>query len=930
MPETLLRTKLTIPPLRPHLVERTKLIEKLNEGLSTEDARGQTQLFNRKLTLISAPAGFGKTTLVSSWIQQLEMPVAWLSLDEGDNKLNRFVYYTLAALQQVRSKLGKPVLALLQSPQSPPVETLLTVLINDLANLTDRLILVLDDYHTITDLDIHKAITFLLDNQPPQLHLVIISRSDPAFPLHRLRGSGQMRGIYVHDLRFTNAEAASFLNKTMGLSLSPEEIVTFERRTEGWVAGLQLAALSMQDMPNPSEFLASFAGDDRYISDYLIGEVFTRQPAQVQEFLLKTAILDQFSAPLCDAMLGAEVPGLGIGDPDSVPSSRTIIEQLDQSNLFIIPLDNKREWYRYHHLFADFLLLRLRQRPAEEIATLQRRAAAWHEDNGHLAEAINLSLAAGEFLRAGRLIEQNALATIFEYAQWVTLVDWVEAMPAEVVRSRPQLSLRYAWALFTIGRWDSVDPVLNDVIETIDTAEEKAIRSLKGEVNTLRAWLAFEIDEMRLCIGLAKEALELLPEEVLMIRSMAILAQGVARFWLGQLSISGPILEDALTTSLTAGNMAVALMAMGCQVHTEVRLGRLRKASELYKKARQQGAIEDIALLSPTGYACVQMGEVLRERGHLQEAKSLLREGIQLCRQAGSPEMAIEGQMTLARVLLAAGDKSGAAKQMAQAESDLLAWLGLGSNLQYSVIAPALVHRARYWIAGGELVKAARWLDENGIQIAEDLAPGNDERYVLLARVLIAQEQADEARYLLKQLRPLFENGEELRLRIETLVLTSISSQATEEGNLAFRSLSQALVLAEPEGYQRIFLDEEKSLTGLLNEVVRSGEEAAYARSILDAIYRERQSKIEAALQGASSPAEFTREFAELGLMEPLTEREQRILQLLAAELSNREIAAELFLSINTIKTYTSRIYGKLNVHNRAEAVDRAHQLGLL
>lgn len=921
MAETLLRTKLYVPPLRPNLVPRPRLIERLNQSLQP----------GHKLTLVSAPAGSGKTTLVSNWIQQLDVPAAWLSLDEGDNEPTRFVYYLFAALQEAHFELGESVLALLHSPQPPPLETLLTLLINDLTTSANQMIVVFDDYHVIRELEIHTAMSFLLDNQPPQLHLVVISRSDPAFPLFRLRGSGEMGSIYDHDLRFTASEAASFFIKTMDLTLSPGDVSTLLRRTEGWVAGLQLAAISMQDMPDPGGYVRVFAGDDRYVSDYLIGEVFERQPAQVQNFLLKTAILDRFSAPLCDVLLNAEDLGLKVSESGQRQSSKAIIERLDQLNLFTIPLDNKREWYRYHHLFSDFLRLRLRDRPAEEIAALHRHAAAWLQGNGQFAEAIDHALAGEDFQPASRLIEQHATATLWGHTQWATLIGWIEALPAELVRSRPRLSMQYAWALFTTGQWQSVEPVLNDVEATISGTEEIHVTGLQqGEVTTLRAWLAFETDEMALCMDLASRALELLPDEALMIRSLAILARGVAQFWLGQLGESRPNLEEAVDIGLAAGNMAVALVAMGCQVQTEVRLGKLRKASELYDRARQQGTIEGIAMLSPTGYACAQMGEVLREWGRLPEAASLLKEGIRLCRQAGAPENAIEGQMILARVLLAAGDASGAAEQIAHGESDLMAWLTLGGNLQYRGIMPALIQRARYWLATREVAKAAGWLEESGIWFVEDHTPEADERFLLLARVLMAREQAGEAMRLLDRLLPVFERDEWLRATIEALVLLSIASWSRGERAQAVSTLSRALRLAEPEGYQRIFLDDGGRLLELLREVERSGESVALAREMRAAILGEQRSPVEKAIEGDSRPPSTDQKSTQPGLIEPLTEREKDILGLIAGGLTNREIAAQLFLSINTIKTYTSRIYGKLGVHNRAEAVDRAHELGFL
>jgi LuxR family maltose regulon positive regulatory protein len=920
----LLSTKLIIPPLRSSLILRQILIDKLNAGLQSDGG-----LESRSLTLVSAPAGYGKTTLISSWLYQLDQPSAWLSLDEDDNDINRFIFYVITALQKVHSELGATTLSLLQTPQPPAAQTLITLLINDLTAWQKKVVLVLDDYHVIQELAIHETIEFLLNNQPPQLHLVIISREDPALPLHRLRSNGRMTGLYAHDLRFTSNEAARFLNQTMGLSLSPDQVTTLERRTEGWVAGLQLAALSMQDLPDTRGFVTSFAGDDRYISDYLLGEIIERQPETVQDFLMRTAILDRFCAPLCEAIIRTGDQDLEIGDQDQLGSSQAIIDHLDQSNLFIVPLDNKREWYRYHHLFANFLRIQVRALSEEQISKLHWRASEWFENNGYPAKAVEHALAAKDYERAAQLIEQTAMATLWGYTQWTTLLDWIDALPTELVRSRKQLSLQYAWALFTMGRWEAVDPYLSAVeaATTFENADPNKL--LLGEVVTLRAWLAFEIDDMALCVDLAERALELLPEEALTIRSLAILAQGAAQFWLGNLQKSRQALQEAINTGLAGGNVAVALAAMGCQVQTEVMLGYLRKASEIYNKARQLGTIDGVVLLSPTGYACVQMGEVLREWNQLQEAEILLKEGIQLCRQAGIPEYVLEGQMTLSRVLLAAGDESSAAEIMTQAERDLREWLNLGGNIQF-VITPALTHRAHYWLATGDIIKASHWLEENGIQINGDIDPGTEIKYLLLTRTLIAEERFSEAVLLLKRLLTQIDSGERLRSIVEALVLMSIAARANGERDLEYQSLKRALQLAEPEGYRRIFIDEGRRLTDILEEAQDSSEVADYAKVLQNAIQEESRRSIEMKLgeldkKTKAAPTRTTHE-----LMETLSEREITILRLMAANLSHREIAEELYLSVNTIKWHSTNIYGKLGVNKRANAIACAQEMGII
>lgn len=919
--ETLLQTKLYIPSPRPSLVPRPRLIDRLNSGLQADGNTLPDHFFSRKLTLVSAPAGFGKTTLISGWIHQLDRPAAWLSLDDSDNEPNRFIHYVIAALQEVHGGAGATAVSLLQSPQPPPPDTLLTLLINDLAELAAQAILVLDDYHVVRNLDIHKAITFLLDNQPPQLHLVIISREDPALPLHRLRGGGQMVGIHAQDLRFTLDEATRFLNETMGLSLHPEEVSALERRTEGWVAGLQLAALSMQEMPDSAEFVTAFAGDDRYITDYLIGEVIERQPPQIQDFLLKTAIFDRFCAPLCDVVLGAGGWGLGTeaqgaGTEGQRPSSRAIIERLDQRNLFIVPLDNKREWYRYHHLFADFLRARLRDRPEEDIVDLHRQAAAWYEENGLLAEAIDHALKAEDFQRAGRLIEQNALATIFGHAQWATLFEWMEALPAEMVKGRPRLSLQYAWALFTTGHWEAAANLLEEIKPVLEAVEQTTERErLLGELSVIAALVAYSHGgDMGRCAEQARRALSLLPEDNLTLRCVALLSIGESAMVQEDAPVARQALEEAADVALAAGSLAIALFALGDLARLEMTEGYLRRAAELYRRAKPLGTIEGSTILGPTGIACIQMGEVLREWNDLKKAESVLREGLALCQQlTGLPNIVLEGQVNLARVLLASGDERLAAEMMQEAESLLADLLGQSGDVR-PMIAVALAGRLRFWLAQGKSDRAARWLDANGIRVDAVISPGDLAYHVLLAKTLIEQDRLEMAGNQLERLEKIAAERESPRLAVEISALRALWLGAQGEEERAAGMLMRSLQLSEPEGFARLFVDYGEPLAPLLKQA--AGQRAAPSRT-----------KAILAAMTIGQPAVAV-QHAEL--LEPLKDQELRILRLMAAGLSNREIAGELFLSTNTIKVYASRIYDKLGVGRRGEAVARAQELDLI
>lgn len=903
MKETVLQTKLFTPPVRPLSIPRPHLIQKLNNGLSG------------KLTLVSAPPGFGKTTLVSSWLQQSQRPFTWLSLDKEDNDPTRFLTYLFAALQKIEGNVGQTAISLLHSPQSPPPEMLLTLLINDLAALPAPIILTLEDYHTINNLDIHKALAFLLDNLPFQLHLVITSREDPPLPIYRLRSSGQMNGIYAHDLRFTLNEAADFLQHTMNVQLTSEDVAKLAQRTEGWIAGLQLAALSMQGLPDTRQFVADFAGDDRYIADYLLHEVVERQPPHIQEFLLRSAVFDRFCPALCDAILGT-TPNI----------SQDILTQLDELNLFIVPLDNKRQWYRYHNLFADFLRLRWHERSAGEINTLHRQAACWFEIEGQLAEAIDHNLAGEDYEQAARLIEQNGMSTIFGHAQWETFLNWMQALPPQMVQERPQLNLHFAWGLFSTGQWPAAEPYLQGVesaLRNINKTEEQ--KWMLGEVAAIRALVSYEMGELHRSKEMAALAHELLPQENKTIRGVAALAEAMANMWSDlDLQTQHRFLQRACDLAQEAGNTTVVLFALDCRTMLDVRAGRLQQAARNYQQARMLGTVEGKVLLGPAGMACIQMGEVLREWNKLSEAEALLWEGVKLCQQqSGMPVWIIEGHVNLARLKLATGDEPEAEKLIKQAKLLLADLPKQGETVQH-LVSTTLAYRVRYWLAQGQLDKAAGWLAKNGITLNAAVSPQNAPFHILLARTLIQQGQLENVQTQLQRLKKVLNQNESLRLSIEYAVLRALWLQDRGNQTEAVQALSQALLLAEPQGYQRIFLEEGEQLSPLLAMVKVNGATAVYVQTLREAI----QSQLP--LPAEKTPTPDLMEPLTEPLIELLTEREEQILRLMAAGLSNRDIAAELFLSHNTIKAYTSRIYGKLSVTNRAEAIHRAYQLNLL
>ncbi|MCP4419648.1 MAG: helix-turn-helix transcriptional regulator [Chloroflexi bacterium] len=893
----LLQTKLYVPRLRQFPVPRPHLIQKLNTGL------------NGKLTLVSAPPGFGKTTLVSSWLQQVKQPFTWLSLDKEDNEPNRFLSYFIAALQKIDAGLGQTAVSLLQSSQPPLPETILTLVINDLTTLSQQAILVLEDYHVIHNLDIHQALAFFLDNLPPQLHLVITSREDPPLPLYRLRSSGLMNGIYVHELRFSAQETAQFLQQTMNVQLAPADVAALAQRTEGWIAGLQLAALSLQDLPNAHEFVAGFAGDDRYIADYLLHEVIERQPAHIQEFLWQTAVLDRFCPSLCDAVLTA---------PPNY--SQPILTYLEEANLFIIPLDNKREWYRYHHLFADFLRISLYNQRDYQKSNLHRRASIWFEENNLLLEAATHCLAAEEFPRAADLIEQMAETMLWSQGRWTSLLKWLKALPEAIIFTRPHLSLNYAWTLFASGQWEQVAHVLPQIEPMVQAVTETAVRqNMLGEIETIRAGATYEAGDMHQSAIIAQQALTRLAIENDLTRATAFLILGQACSGQGHWAATENAYREAIRHGKLAKNTAITLITTGAWMLLMVKQGRLQQAVSLYEQARQLGEREQGVILEPTGIAYVVMGELLRERNELEKAESILRAGIKLCdQQKGMPEAVLEGTITLARVLSALGQELQAAEVIQQAEYLLQELRERSGNVQ-PVIIVAANYGVRYWLTQGDLATAEAWLAKMGMSLDGQIKPEHFADYLLRARLYLAQNRLEETAVLLQQIDSIVDAKTAVRPLIECRLLQALVYQAQGNQQQAITALSVALSLAEPQGFVRLFVDEGEPMARLLTAAAQQGIAQAYSRQLLTALNNHGPTD---SPQPPSASA--------TKLLEPLRERELQTLRLMAAGLSNREIAAELYLSVNTIKAYSSRIYGKLNVHSRAEAINQAHQLGIL
>jgi LuxR family maltose regulon positive regulatory protein len=936
-----LQTKLYIPPIRRELVSRPRLIQRLSAGL------------NGCLTLVSAPAGFGKTTLVSEWLHKVgaygDAPphVAWLSLDEGDNDTARFLAYLIAALRTVEADIGKGVLSALQSPQPPPTEVVLVSLINDVAAIPGSIILVLDDHHTIESSPVDDALAFLLERLPPQMHLVIATREDPHLPLARLRARGQLTELRASDLRFTSSEAAEFLNQAMGLDLSAEDIAALEERTEGWIAGLHLAALalqgtlSMQGRKDVSGFIQSFSGSHRYILDYLVEEVLERQSESVQTFLLQTAMLDRLTGPLCDAVCfgSAETPSSSeehavcfddAEAPTGQDNGRAILEMLERANLFIVPLDNERCWYRYHQLFADLLRQRLGQTRHEQVPVLHQRASEWYKQHGFFDEAIEHALRGEDFEIAARVIEEH-VDTAWERGEHTKLRRWLAALPVDTVFSRPHLGIFHAWMLYTSGQQDAAEQSLQAVEQTLEPGNECAAEStprewwqqqtghdemkLRGRAAVIRALMATYRSDAPGIILYARHALECLPEQDLAWRGAAAIALGDAHVFRGEYREAYQARAEALDASEAAGNAHLSMNVSLKQASNLRARGRLRQVVEICQQQWQIAEERGLSQTAVVGWLLAIWGEVLAETNELDEALDLVRKGVELAEKVGYVAVLGWSYLYLTRVLYSRGDLDGAEEAI-----EKMATMTRRSDLPPWFASLMAAWQARIWLAQDRLETASQWVGELGLDVDGELSFLREIEYVALARILIAQGRLQQASRLLQRLNKPAEAGGRTTSLIEILSLQALAFRAGVDTAGAMTALERALTLAEPGGFIRIFVDEGPPMARLLYEALSRGIAPDYVRRLLAAF-----PNVELEQPESTKP-----QVSEAELIEPLSERELEVLQLIAEGLTNPEIASRLFVSLNTVKAHTRNIYGKLGVHNRTEAVTKARALGVL
>ncbi len=902
--DSLLQTKLYMPPARPDQVQRGRLLARLTTPQPVN------------LVLVSAPAGYGKTTLVAAWLREMQSTgaaeVAWLSLDEVDSDPQSFFRYIAAAIEALPGAQLQ-LARLLEAAPATPVSTLARALVQDVTDVTIPFYLVLDDYHTINSADIDAALAALLDFMPPQMTLVLTSRSDPGFAISRLRARGQLVELRADDLRFTGEEVSAFLQQTMHLAISPDQVAALEDRTEGWIVGLQMAALSMQNRSSGEQdtFVRSFTGSNRFVIDYLLEEVLSDQPEPVRTFLLSTSILDRLCGPLCDALTERD-------------DGQVLLEALERDNLFVVPLDDQRRWYRYHHLFADVLRARAAAGQPEQVAALHRRAGDWYAEQGALPDAVRHTLAAKDFERAAELIELSRPQMNNGFQSGVWLV-WAEALPEKLFRNRPVLNMGCAWALLDTGQMDGVEAYLQRVeywlsedaqaqVKDMVVFDEAEYAVLPASVAAARAYRSLALGDAAATIAYAQQVMALSEgDENHRWRRAALSLLGLTQ-WAGgdivaansafielRLSmLARGYLEDAISLSYVLGDMRLAL-------------GQLREAEQTYLETLQLATADGEPFPPGTSDLYRGLAGIERERNELVAAERSLQTAETLGRQEALTDWPRRLAISQALLQRAAGDLAGALAHLDEAQR-----LAVQNPLPEWRPVPAL--RARVWIRQGELGKAATWARESGVSADDDLSYLREFDHLTLARLLIeqarqgAEDAALEALELLGRLLVAAETNGRLGCAIDILILQAMAEEAQGETVAALDALERSLALAEPEGYVRAFVDEGLPMARLLRLAAGRTAHANHANSLLAAFDLD----------------ELSGGVLDQPLVDPLSERELEVLALVIAGLKNKEIADQLVISLNTVLYHTKNIYGKLGVNKRALAIARAKELNLI
>jgi LuxR family transcriptional regulator, maltose regulon positive regulatory protein len=908
----LLATKLHAARPRPGLLARPRLLEHISQGTA------------RELTLICAPAGFGKTALLADWTRGSRRPVAWLSLDQGDRDPARFWRYVAAALDGVRPGIYRHVDGLLRGAQQP-LETVTSTVVNELADGDDEVVLVLDDYHLVEAPPVNDSLATLLERLPAQLRVALASRSDPPLPLARLRARGQVTELREADLRFTPDEAAELLRSATGAELPEAAVAALNDRTEGWVAGLQLAALSLRGQADVDGFVAGFSGSHRFVVDYLAEEVLDRQAEPLRTFLLETSILERLSGPLCDAITGQS-------------GSQHLLEQIERGNLFLTPLDEVRGWWRYHQLFADLLRARLQQERPERLTDLHRAAAAWHERHGRPDDAVGHALAAGDAVWAARLIERNYEALLGR-SEDATLRRWLEALPPEAAGSRPRLWLAQAfWALLG-GRVEAVERLLDEAERAFAAAAAEPFESSVGRdaslignvpagIARLRAAVAHLRGDADQTVAFAGQALAQLGDGEWMLESVTRWYLAVAEWLRGRPAEA----ERAFTSSASSiaawratGQVTLAVWGYHYLGQVQRAQGRLGAAVRTYREALAVAVEPARPVLPAAGIAHVGLAEVGYERDELASALDHATAGVELSRQLGWTLPLVTGLTVLARIRWAQGDQAGALEAVGEAER-----VGLSPAI-VGLLDPLPAVRARLALAGGDVDAAADWVRARGLEAEDGPSYPREREYLVLARVLLARKEPERALGLLDRLSELAAAQARTASVIESRALQALAHAACDDPRRGLAVLDEALALAAPEAYLRVFVDEGPAMAALVRQLV-TGQGAARAKAA-DAVGRDHLASLAAAFERAGAPVfppARRGAVAVPGVVEPLSQRELEVLRLLADGLPNRAIAGELVVTLDTVKRHVSHLFAKLGVANRTQAVTRAQELGLL
>jgi len=901
----LIRTKLRLPFTRSELVPRPRLQEEIVQGL-----RGP-------LTLITAPAGFGKTTLVASCISACGMPVAWLSLDKDDNLEGRFLSYLAAALQEADHTIGNQATQLLAvSPQAPP-ETILTSLINDLDAASSEIVLVLDDYQFISSQVVHEEVAFLLEHCPRTFHLLISTRSDPPLPLARLRARGQTLELRAADLRFSEAEAAQFLNDVMGLRLDAGSVAALEERTEGWIAGLQMAALSMRDRQDIPGFIAGFSGTNRYILDYLLEEVLANQAPEIQRFLLYTSILERLTAPLCEAI------------SVSLSPASQILDYLERANLFLVPLDDERQWYRYHHLFAGLLRVQLQKSLGDQgVARLHFRAAEWHEQNGSILEAIQHASMASDDEMVERLIKENYLEMMNRgEMSWVRY--WMGKLPQELVYRRPWLCLYEAMNRSWFGQLEEASLLLDEAEKHI-RAEGSApgAQSMLGYHAYVKSRVTAMQGDTRRAIEFCLKARENVHEDSLELQIDFSITLGYEFFLYGDFVNANKILNETIRLGSTARAINNPVAAYCLLARSQIYQGWLHEANDLLQKAEQLIHQASGQYLGVAGLVEVERAALSCERNELETALAGIQQGLDRLPWWGKADDFCLAYLTLARVQLALGKRTEAVEAIEKA-AQLVQTCGVFSEARHALQAA----QVKMWLVQGDWLSVERWAAalEKRFASPDPFRFEDELTHITQARVWMAQNKPDEAIRLLSGLEESSRSAGRQGRLIEIMILKALALQAAGETRQADLALANSLALAEPQGYLRIFLDEGQPMQLLLAKGLAHagpGPLRDYATRLLSQFEAEPDGI--AAAQQEFSPHSGPSASSGQAPVELLSQRELEVLHLIALGRTNQEIAQQLIVSPGTVKAHTSSIYRKLEVANRTEAVAAARQLGIL